>query len=174
MTKYRIVEQHNKFFKSFPIAVKREIVINSYIRKVTRIPYFAEWPMRMMENLILLLKEEIYLKNDTVCECGVPGNGMIIVDAGVMAVYTSDGEEKGHLIDGDYFGELSLIIDNERRTSSVLAVTTTKVLVLEKGAFRLFMREYPKLFFEMKQSIRDLYLGTVSSLDSTGVKTQSS
>ncbi|RVE49600.1 hypothetical protein evm_005732 [Chilo suppressalis] len=162
MIKHRIIEKHSSFFKSLPVVVKREIVMNCYTRKIMRIPYFMDWPPRVTENLMNVLKEEIYLKNDVVSELGIQGHGMIIIDAGVMAVYTADHVEQGHLIDGDYFGELSLVTDRECRTSYVVAVTNCKVLILEKNVFRKFMREYPDLFFEMKQKIRDPYLANKS------------
>lgn len=60
-------------------------------------------------------------------QAGVRGDGLVIVDVGVMAVYSSDHTEMGYLIDGDYFGELSLVTDKEMRTSYVVAVTSCKV-----------------------------------------------
>lgn len=44
-----------------------------------------------------------------------------------MGVYSISNEEKGHLIDGDYFCELSLVTDKEIRMSSVVALTPCKV-----------------------------------------------
>lgn len=48
--------------------------------------------------------------------------GLFIVGMGELAVYSGD-TETGHLIDGDYFGELSLVTDKEQRTSRVVAIT---------------------------------------------------
>lgn len=47
----------------------------------------------------------------------------MVVKAGVLAVYSSNKVETGHLIDGDYFGEISLITDSEVSASEVVAIT---------------------------------------------------
>lgn len=55
------------------------------------------------------------------------GEGLVIVQVGMMAVYSAEGEEMGHLIDGDFFGELTLITNREIRTSAVIAITPCSV-----------------------------------------------
>lgn len=52
----------------------------------------------------------------------VQSEGLIIVVSGELAVYAED-TETWHLIDGDFFGELSLVTDREVRVSSVVALT---------------------------------------------------
>lgn len=54
----------------------------------------------------------------------------MVVKAGVMAVYSSDNIETGHLIDGDYFGEISLVTDSEFSASEVVAITHCQVSAL--------------------------------------------
>ena len=51
----------------------------------------------------------------------------MIVDNGVLAVYSKNHREQGHLIDGDFFGGLSLVTDQELCMSYVVAVTTCTV-----------------------------------------------
>ncbi|XP_063837635.1 potassium/sodium hyperpolarization-activated cyclic nucleotide-gated channel 1-like [Ostrinia nubilalis] len=157
MMSTKILEGQNGLYKSLPAILKKEIILHCYSRMVMRIPYFSEWPMKIIEGLVFILKEETFLKHDIVADSGVRGDGLLIVDVGVMAVYSSDHREMGHLIDGDYFGELSLVTDKEIRTSYVVAVTSCKVLILEKGVFRKFMRDHPELFFKMKQRLRSKY-----------------
>lgn len=50
-----------------------------------------------------------------------------MVKAGALAVYSLDSGETGHLIDGDYFGEMSLVTDNEVSASEVVAITHCQV-----------------------------------------------
>lgn len=51
----------------------------------------------------------------------------MIVDNGVLAVYSKNHSEQGHLIDGDFFGALSLVTDQELCLSFVVAITTCTV-----------------------------------------------
>lgn len=53
----------------------------------------------------------------------------MVVKAGMLAVYSSDNIETGHLIDGDYFGEISLVTDSEVSASEVVAITHCQVRV---------------------------------------------
>ncbi|PZC77687.1 hypothetical protein B5X24_HaOG203054 [Helicoverpa armigera] len=53
--------------------------------------------------------------------------GLVIIDNGVLAVYSETHKEQGHLIDGDYFGALSLVTDKELCMSFVVAITTCNV-----------------------------------------------
>lgn len=55
------------------------------------------------------------------------GEGLMIVHDGVLAVYSNYNRELGHLIDGDYFGALSLVTDKEVYMTYVVAVTNSTV-----------------------------------------------
>ncbi|CAG4977723.1 unnamed protein product [Colias eurytheme] len=157
MTKLTITEKQNGIYKSLPKSLKRDIAISCYSRMIIRIPYFAEWPTEVIEEMVMLLQEEIYLEGDMVAEASVPSDGLIIVVVGVLAIYSIRNEEVGHLIDGDYFCELCLVTDREIRMSSVVAITPCKLLFLEKITFRKMMREYPDLFYDLKKALNAKY-----------------
>ncbi|XP_062531058.1 uncharacterized protein LOC101743858 isoform X6 [Bombyx mori] len=105
-------------------------MLSCYRGYIMRIPYFCDWPVSVIEDIVVMLKEKIYLANDIVAEPWIQGDGLIIVDAGELAVYSVDDEETAHLIDGDYFGELSLITDKEVRTSYVVTITDSQLISL--------------------------------------------
>lgn len=50
-----------------------------------------------------------------------------MVKAGLLAVYSSDNVETEHLIDGDYFNEMSLFTDGEVSACEVVAITHCQV-----------------------------------------------
>lgn len=54
-------------------------------------------------------------------------DGLIIVDVGVLAVRSSEDVDTQYLIDGDYFGEISLVTDGAYRSPSVVAMISCKV-----------------------------------------------
>lgn len=54
---------------------------------------------------------------------------MLILDGGVVAVYTEHGKELEHLIDGDHFDVLSLFSDQYFDGNTLIAVTNTQVRV---------------------------------------------
>ncbi|KOB75728.1 Potassium/sodium hyperpolarization-activated cyclic nucleotide-gated channel [Operophtera brumata] len=93
-SKLKAVEGGNEMFESMPTVLRRELFMSCNSRFIMRIPYFAEWPIAIKSTI---------------------SEGLCIVAAGALAVYSEDNEV-GHLIDGDYFGELSLVTDGEHNT----------------------------------------------------------
>ncbi|KPI96754.1 Potassium channel KOR1 [Papilio xuthus] len=153
MTKLTITEKQNGCFHAIPASLKKEIIISSYGKYMSRIPYFYDFPQNLIEEIVLLLIEEVYLESDVVVEASLSSDGLIIVDVGVLAVRSSVDENTQYLIDGDYFGEISLVTDESYASPSVVAMISCKLLFLDKNAFRNMMRRYPKLFFAMKEQI---------------------
>ncbi|CAK1553959.1 unnamed protein product [Leptosia nina] len=152
-----VTEEQNGIYRSLPKSLKKEIAITSNSRLLIRIPYFAEWPTELIEDMVMLLKEEIYMEGDVVAEPSMPSDGLFIVVVGVLGIYSIQNEEMGHLTDGDYFCELCLVTDREIRMSSVIALTACKILFLEKITFRKVMRAYPTLFYDLKESLTVKY-----------------
>ncbi|XP_053624782.1 potassium/sodium hyperpolarization-activated cyclic nucleotide-gated channel 1-like [Plodia interpunctella] len=153
-TKMKVMEIKNGLNKSLPKVLRDEIAWQSYSRLLLRIPWFSDWPKTVVEHMIVLITERIYLERNIIAEVGAPGEGLMLVDTGVLVVYSLQGKEEGHLIDGDYFGELSLVTDREVRTSSIVSATKCKVLLLEKVLFRQMMRSYPDLFYSLREELK--------------------
>ena len=57
--------------------------------------------------------------------------------------------EAGHLGAGDFFGEIALIAERER-TATITALSTCKLLVLQKRDFERFMSAHP----DLKEAVR--------------------
>ncbi|KAG6445555.1 hypothetical protein O3G_MSEX003993 [Manduca sexta] len=123
----RKVQTMNGLYISLPKILKKEAMLSCYQKRLMKIPFFSVWPLDIIEKVVLLLKEEVYLRNDALTQPWVSGKGLMIVDVGELAVYSAQEQETGHLIDGDYFGELSLVTDMEVRMSYVVAITPCKV-----------------------------------------------
>ncbi|XP_047524488.1 potassium/sodium hyperpolarization-activated cyclic nucleotide-gated channel 2-like [Pieris napi] len=157
MTKLTVTERQNGLYRSLPKSLKNEIAISCNSRLLMRIQYFAEWPSELIEQLVMCLKEEIYLTGDVVAESSIPSDGLMIIVVGVLAIYSTRDEEVGHLVDGDYFCELCLVTDREIRMSSVIALTACKILFLEKITFRKLLRSYPELFYKLKDLLTEKY-----------------
>ncbi|KAG6445552.1 hypothetical protein O3G_MSEX004021 [Manduca sexta] len=119
-------------------------------KRIARLPFFSGWPPELMQQIVLALTQNIFLTGDIVAEPWMSGDGLMIVDVGELAVYSAQEHETGHLIDGDYFGELSLVTDKEVRMSYVIAITSCKVLILKKTVFRILMRDHADLFSRLR------------------------
>ncbi|KAF9421689.1 hypothetical protein HW555_002370 [Spodoptera exigua] len=153
----KLTEARNGLYAVLPQMLKNEINLSCYFNIILRIPLFTQWPIPVLEQLTIMLKRKEYLKSDMVTVAKVSGDGLMIVHDGVLAVYSHKNKELGHLIDGDYFGALSLVTDKEVYMTYVVAVTNTTILFLGKMEFRMFMKDHPQLFYGFEMDLKKRY-----------------
>jgi CRP-like cAMP-binding protein len=65
-----------------------------------------------------------------------------------------DGKEVAKLGPGDYFGEIALL-ETERRTASVRAVTPMRLIVMTGPDLRNLMHDTPELAAQIRSTIRE-------------------
>jgi CRP-like cAMP-binding protein len=83
---------------------------------------------------------------------GEMANGIYFISRGTIEVLSDDGATShGTLEDGDYFGDLSLLL-GERRTASAKAVSYCDLLVLPKGEFERIKHDYA----EFREALKTL------------------
>lgn len=56
-----------------------------------------------------------------------------------------------HLEDGSYFGEIALVMENEHRVASVVAIETCEILVVPREAFQQVIAPYPNLLSRLQK-----------------------
>ncbi|CAH1647357.1 unnamed protein product [Spodoptera littoralis] len=166
-TKPYIIEKTNKLYMNMPNVLKNEIKLHSYMKYMMRIPYFCQVPLPLLEEIVLLLRKEMFMSNAIVTQALVPAEGMMIVENGELAVYSNDEKEEGHLIDGDYFAGLSLVTINERCLSFVVSIRACSILLLEKKKFRELMKKHVKYFWQIKTQIVEHYKITQENINKT-------
>ncbi|XP_021190729.1 potassium/sodium hyperpolarization-activated cyclic nucleotide-gated channel 1 [Helicoverpa armigera] len=163
-TKFKVVEKTNELWKTLPEELKKEAKLCCYLRIIMRIPFFCDLSLPLLEQITMLLEEKIFLRNDIVAEALEQAEGLMIIDNGVLAVYSETQKEQGHLIDGDHFGGLSLVTDKELCMSLVVAITASKILLLQKNQFRMLMREHPQQFSQIKALLKKTYSNRTENL----------
>nr|CAD7402086.1 unnamed protein product [Timema cristinae] len=127
----------------------------------------------LLKRIVAAFRLEIYVANDTIVREGDLGNTMYFIHTGSVAVYSpggieivvlsstaEDGEIRGsnlgricHLEDGDQFGEIALVMEDERRRASVVAIETSKLFRLSREDFRQAMKPYPETMAMIKESV---------------------
>ncbi|XP_062530979.1 potassium/sodium hyperpolarization-activated cyclic nucleotide-gated channel 3 isoform X2 [Bombyx mori] len=68
LSKMTVVKWQNCLYRSLPDILQREIMLSCYRGYIMRIPYFCDWPVSVIEDIVVMLKEKIYLANDIVAE----------------------------------------------------------------------------------------------------------
>ena len=69
------------------------------------------------------MTERRFSAGDTLTEQGSSGIGFFVIEDGTADV-TVDGEAKGSVGPGDYFGEVALLSDSERTRTATITATT--------------------------------------------------
>jgi CRP-like cAMP-binding protein len=99
-------------------------VYNSPVAKpspdtLKRVPLFAGLDRRELEQIASSMKERRFSPGDTVTEEGAGGAGFFIVEEGEADV-SVDGQPRGTITPGNYFGEIALLTGSDR-TATITA-----------------------------------------------------
>jgi CRP/FNR family cyclic AMP-dependent transcriptional regulator len=84
-----------------------------------KVPLFAGLDDRELEQIASSMKERRFSAGDTVTEEGAGGAGFFVVEEGSADV-TVDGQARGSIGPGDYFGEIALLTGSDR-TATIMA-----------------------------------------------------
>jgi CRP-like cAMP-binding protein len=101
-------------------------VYNCAVDKATvatlqKVPLFAGLDDKELEHIAASMRERRFAAGDTVTQEGAGGAGFFIVEDGTADV-TVDGESRGSIGPGDFFGEIALLTDSPR-TATIIATT---------------------------------------------------
>lgn len=126
--------------------LRQEIALESCHRLVENVSMFRNLPKNILRNIVKNLKFELYLPNDVIVKAGAHGDCMFFLSAGTVAVLTPTGKEICHLDDGAHFGEIALLVPDQRRVASVIAIEVCEVYRLNRKDFRKCIAVHSELF----------------------------
>ena len=86
-----------------------------------KVPLFAGLDARELEQIAATMRERRFSAGDTVTEEGAGGAGFFVVEQGEAEV-SVDGQPRGTIDAGDYFGEIALLTGSER-TATITATS---------------------------------------------------
>jgi len=84
-----------------------------------KVPLFSGLDDRELEEIAGSMKERRYSAGDTVTEEGAGGAGFFVIEDGAADV-SVDGQARGAIGPGDYFGEIALLTGSDR-TATITA-----------------------------------------------------
>jgi len=85
------------------------------------VPLFAGLDDRELEQIASTMRERKFGAGDIVTEEGAGGAGFFVVESGEADV-SVDGQARGSITAGDYFGEIALLTGSDR-TATITAKT---------------------------------------------------
>jgi hypothetical protein len=122
----RAADHSERHAPILPISPARDSVYNSAVARASsdmlkNVPLFAGLDSRELEQIAATMRERKFAAGDTVTEEGAGGAGFFVVETGEAEV-SVEGEARGSIKAGDYFGEIALLTGSDR-TATITAKT---------------------------------------------------
>lgn len=120
--------------------------LREVVRTLAGTPLFAGFPRGMLVPIAELAHRRTYRRDEVLYHEGDPGLGLYVVQRGRVVLEARDEEEAPHelrqAVDGDVFGELSLV-GHYRRVETARALTETRVLGFFRPDLETLVRRHP-------------------------------
>lgn len=121
-----------------------------------RLPLFKGGDPVLLGSVIMALRSHTVEAGEVIIYRGDIANEMYLICSGEVEVLDATGEVIKTLKDGDYFGEIGLLI-SAPRTATIRAKISTDLFVLEKADFSRILRESPQFAEGMLKVAKDRY-----------------
>jgi glucose-6-phosphate 1-dehydrogenase len=130
-------------------------------------PMFAGADPLLLHAVLADLKSVSAEAGKTIIRQGDAADRMYLISRGQVDVLDKDGHAIGALRDGDFFGEIALLLPTPR-TATVRARTQCDLFTLSKSDFRRILRTHPQFAETMTAVARERYDVAVSSAELLG------
>ncbi len=111
---------------------------------------FADLSRPDLEAVAHTFDEEWFNQGQRILRQGFTGTGFYVILEGEAGVHI-DGTQRARLSRGDFFGEISILLD-EPPTADVLALTPLRCLVLPRSELAPWLTSQPSVAFRMLQA----------------------
>ncbi len=126
-----------------------------------RLPLFKDADALLLYSVIMALRPATASAGDIIIRKGDPAHEMYLICHGEIEVTDGKGRTVQTLLDGDFFGEIGLLI-SATRTATVSARTPCDLFVLDKTDFNRILRDHPQFAETMMKTAKERYALAVS------------
>ncbi len=120
---------------------------------LARIPLFSDLPVEELERLVSTLDTKEMESGEILFHEGDPGEHLYVVMSGEIEVFMGENQSEELILnvlrEGEYLGEMSLIVPGGTRTASVRARGQTVLLYMSRSQFLDITERYPILATSM-------------------------
>lgn len=119
------------------------------MQPLRELPLFADIPDEVMEELIPLLKDQWVESGAVLCEQGLFGTRIFIIQSGQVRISITGDDDReqvlGFLGPGDPIGEMS-VLSGERMSANIIATVKTQLKTIDGETFLAFCDKHPILY----------------------------
>jgi CRP/FNR family cyclic AMP-dependent transcriptional regulator len=141
-------------------------VTHSLVNALRDVPSFASVDDRMLLALIGDSANLYWPPGSVVFERGSPADGLYIVISGRVRVVAENGATVAELGPGDFFGELSLLLDTTHQLD-VLVDEAAELMVVPKEKFDELMASQPEVGGHIREKAKERAATNVAPTAST-------
>ena len=116
---------------------------DSYIEHLTQVPLFSACSQEELRKVAKHTTDIPVTEGHVLCREGDKGLEFFVIVSGRARV-SRKGRKVGELGPGDFFGELSLLIDADRN-ATVTALTPMEAIVLSRRDFEATLADAPRM-----------------------------
>ncbi len=110
---------------------------------IEKVPMFKGAEPALLKEILFFLKPCIYAPGDAICTYGDIGDSMYFINKGEVEVVSKDGNQVYATIkDGDFFGEIALLL-KQPRNATIRAVGYCDLYLLSKESFDKVISDFP-------------------------------
>ncbi len=138
-------------FNDLPDSLRLEVMMQLTKGLIEKVPLFKYSSENLKNVLLLALKAKTYDPDSLIVRSGETSKEIFFISEGSMDIVDESGDKNyGSMTDGDYFGNLSIIL-GEKRTASVRTTEFCETFVLYSEDFFRIKKEYPEFMKVMKK-----------------------
>eukprot|EP01060_Flectonema_neradi_P022359 TRINITY_DN30615_c0_g1_i1.p1 TRINITY_DN30615_c0_g1~~TRINITY_DN30615_c0_g1_i1.p1 ORF type:complete len:542 (+),score=48.86 TRINITY_DN30615_c0_g1_i1:59-1684(+) len=157
--------------EGLPESLQRELL--AYLHKdfVSKVPLFQGCGDLFLEEVSCCLQYVAVLPAYYVLRLGEVGREMFFIHRGQVDVVGGEGDSLifASLSDGNFFGEVALVVPGAKRSASIRARTFTELFVLTKVDFEVLLNNYPETRLKIMQVAYERGLIPKTKLDDEGL-----
>ena len=120
------------------------------VESLSRLALFADLSRIQVESIAHRFDEAMFAQGERVLRTGLSGGALYVIIEG-EAVVRIDGQERAWFGPGEFFGELSVLLD-EPPNADVEARTLLRCLEIPGAALEQFLVEFPQVMYRMLQT----------------------
>ena len=147
----RRVFDETKILKDLPPSLSTDVSLFLKRDLIENVPLFQGASDAFIREVALELESVVVMPGDFIIRAGERGRDMYFISRGTAEALAPDGQTLYRtLSDGDFFGEIALILD-QRRSASVRAVTHCDLYRLDKTMFERTLSHYPNIASQIRE-----------------------
>ncbi|MFV2093069.1 MAG: cyclic nucleotide-gated ion channel, partial [Hyphomicrobiales bacterium] len=120
---------------------------------VARVPLFSTLTAAEISEVMALLYSQVFKTGATITSAGDKASSMFFIVSGLVEVILEKKRVK--LEEGAFFGEIGVLEKRARRTATINAVESTKLLVLDADDLHSLMEKQPDIARQIKKIARE-------------------